>query len=58
MMMHHHTKFGLDGLNCLKDITQTFTDSMVLNLHCHLDLEHSKAIFSQDTPPYDDVSSC
>ena len=46
MMMHHHTKF--DRSEILSG--QTFTE--VQNLHCDLDLEYSKATFSQDTPPY------
>ncbi len=44
MMMHHHTKF--DWSEILSG--QTFTE--VQNLHCDLDLEYSKATFSQDTP--------
>ena len=44
MMMHHHTKF--DRSEILS--RQTFTG--VHNLHCNLDLEYSKATFSQDTP--------
>ena len=47
MMMHHHTKF--DRSEILSG--QTFTE--VQNLHCDLDLEYSKATFSQDTPPYE-----
>ena len=47
MMMHHHTKF--DRLEILSG--QTFTEAQ--NLHCDLDLEYSKAIFSQDTPAYE-----
>ena len=43
MMIHHHTKF--DRSEILSG--QTFTE--VQNLHCHLDLEYSKATFSQDT---------
>ena len=41
MMMHHHTKF--DWSEILSG--QTFTE--VQNLHCDLDLEYSKATFSQ-----------
>ena len=44
MMMHHHTKF--DWSQILS--RQTFTE--VHNLHCDLDLEYSKATFSQGTP--------
>ena len=44
MMMHHYTKF--DWSEILS--RQTFTE--VQNLHCDLDLEYSKATFSQDTP--------
>ena len=44
MMMHHHTKF--DQSKILS--RQTFTE--VQNLYCDLDLEYSKATFSQDTP--------
>ena len=44
MMMHHHTKF--DRSQILSG--QIFTE--VQNLHCDLDLEYSKATFSQDTP--------
>ena len=44
MMMHHHTKF--DWSEILSG--QTFTE--VQNLHCDLDLEYSKATFSEDTP--------
>ena len=47
MMMHHHTKF--DWSEILSG--QTFTE--VQNLHCNLDLEYSKATFSQDTPAYE-----
>ena len=47
MMMHHHTKF--DRSEILSG--QTFTE--VQNLHCDLDLEYSKATFSQDTPAYE-----
>ncbi len=43
MMMHHHTKFDHS------DIVQ--------NLHCDLDLEYSKATFSQDTPAYEHALS-
>ena len=34
---------------------QTFTE--VQNLHCDLDLEYSKATFSQDTPAYEHAPS-
>ena len=47
MMMHHHTKF--DQSEILS--RQTFTE--VQNLHCDIDLEYSKATFSQDTPAYE-----
>ena len=46
-IMHHHTKF--DPSEILS--SQTFTE--VQNLHCDLDLEYSKATFSQDTPAYE-----
>ena len=46
-MMHHHTIF--DRSETLSG--QTFTE--VQNLHCDLDLEYSKATFSQDTPAYE-----
>ena len=46
MMMHHHIKF--DQSEILSG--QTFTE--VQNLHYDLDLEYSKATFSQDTPAY------
>ena len=46
-IMHHHTKF--DRSEILSG--QTFTE--VQNLHCDLDLEYSKATFSQDTPAYE-----
>ena len=46
MMMHHHTKF--DRSEILSG--QTFTE--VQNLQYDLDLEYSKAAFSQDTPAY------
>ena len=51
MMMHHHTKF--DGSEILS--RQTFAE--VQNLHCYLDLEYSKATFSQDTPAYEHALS-
>ena len=51
MMMHHHTKF--DRSEILSG--QTFTE--VQNLHCDLDLEYSKATFSQDTPAYEHALS-
>ena len=51
MMMHHHTKFDLPEILS----GQTFTE--VQNLHCDLDLEYSKATFSQDTPAYDHALS-
>ena len=44
MVMHHTTKF--DRSEILSG--QTFTE--VQNLHCDLDLEYSKATFSQDIP--------
>ena len=44
MMMHQHTKF--DRSEILSG--QTFTE--VQNLHYDLDLDYSKATFSQDTP--------
>ena len=50
-MMHHHTKF--DRSEILSG--QTFTE--VQNLHCDLDLEYSKATFSQDTPAYEHAPS-
>ena len=51
MMMHRHTKF--DRSEILSG--QTFTE--VQNLHCDLDLEYSKATFSQDTPAYEHALS-
>ena len=51
MMTHHHTKF--DRSEILSG--QTFTK--VQNLHCDLDLEYSKATFSQDTPAYEHALS-
>ena len=51
MMMHHHTKF--DRSEILSG--QTFTE--VQNLHWDLDLEYSKATFSQDTPAYEHALS-
>ena len=51
MMMHHHTQF--DRSEILSG--QTFTE--VQNLHCDLDLEYSKATFSQDTPVYEHALS-
>ena len=42
MMIHHHAEF--DRSEILS--RQTFTE--VQNLHCDLDLEYSKATFSQD----------
>ena len=51
MMMHHHTKF--DRTEIL--FGQTFTK--VRNHHCDLDLEYSKATFSQDTPAYEHALS-
>ena len=51
MMMHHRTK--LDRSEILSG--QTFTE--VQNLHCDLDLEYSKATFSQDTPAYEHALS-
>ena len=50
-MMHLHTNF--DRSEILSG--QTFTD--VQNLHCELDLEYSKATFSQDTPAYEHALS-
>ena len=50
-MMYHHTKF--DRSEILS--RQTFTE--VQNLHCDLDLEYSKATFSQDTPAYEHALS-
>ena len=50
-MMHHHTKF--DQSEILSG--QTFAE--VQNLHCDLDLEYSKATFSQDTPAYEHALS-
>ena len=44
LIIHHHTKF--DRSEILSG--QTFTE--VQNLHCDLDLEYSKATFSQDIP--------
>ena len=51
MMMHHHTKF--DWSEILS--RQIFTE--VQNLHCDLDLEYSKATFSQGTPAYEHALS-
>ena len=51
MMMYHHTKF--DRSEILSKLT--FTE--VQNLHCDLDLEYSKATFSQDTPAYEHAPS-
>ena len=51
MMMHHLTKF--DWSEILS--RQTFAE--VQNLHCDLDLEYSKATFSQDTPAYEHALS-
>ena len=51
IMMHHHTKFGRSEILS----GQTFTE--VQNLHCDLDLEYSKAIFSQDIPAYEHALS-
>ena len=53
MVMHHHTKF--DRSEILSG--QTFTE--VQNLHCDLDLDldYSKATFSQDTPAYEHALS-
>ena len=51
MMIHHHTKF--DWLEILSG--QTVTE--VQNLHCDLDLEYSKANFSQNTPAYEHALS-
>ena len=51
MMMNHHTKF--DQSEMLS--RQTFTEDQ--NLHCDLDLEYSKATFSQDTPAYEHALS-
>ena len=50
-MMHHHAKF--DRLEIFSG--QTFTE--VQNLYCDLDLEYSKANFSQDTPAYEHALS-
>ena len=51
MLMHHHTKF--DRSEILSG--QTLTE--VQNLHCDLDLDYSKATFSQDTPAYEHALS-
>ena len=51
MMMHHRTKF--DRREILSG--QTFIE--VQNLHCDLDLEYSKATFSEDTPAYEHALS-
>ena len=51
MMIHHHTKFDRSEIL----YGQIFTE--VQNLHCDLDLEYSKAIFSQDTPAYEHALS-
>ena len=51
MIMHHHTKFDRS------EILSGKTFSEVQNLHCDLDLEYSKAIFSQDTPAYEHALS-
>ena len=51
MMMHHHTKFDRSEILTRKTFTQ------VQNLHCDLDLEYSKATFSQDTPAYEHALS-
>ena len=47
MMMHHHIKFIRSEI--LSE--QAFT--AVINLHCDLYLEYSKAIYPQDTPAYE-----
>ena len=46
MMMHHHTELNRS------DILSGQTFAEVQNLHCDLDLEYSKATFSQVTPAY------
>ena len=51
MMMHHHTKFDRSEILSGK----TFIE--IQNLHCDLDLEYSKATFSQDTPAYEQALS-
>ena len=51
MMMHHRTKF--DRSEILSG--QTFIE--VQDLHYELDLEYSKATFSQDTPAYEHALS-
>ena len=51
MMRDHHTQF--DQSEILS--RQTFTE--VQNPHCDLDLEYSKATFSQDTPAYEHALS-
>ena len=51
MMIHHHNKF--DQSEILS--RQTFIE--VQNLHCDLDLEYSKATFSQDIPAYEQALS-
>ena len=53
MTMHHHTKFDRSEIL----YGQTYTG--VQNLHCDLDLdlEYSKATFSQDTPAYEHALS-
>ena len=49
--MHHHTKF--DRSEILSG--QTFIE--VQNRRCDLDLEYSKATFSQDTPDHEHALS-
>ena len=50
-MIHHHTKFDQSEILFVQTLTE------VQNLHCELDLEYSKATFSQDTPAYEHALS-
>ena len=51
IMIHHHTKFDQSEILFVQTLTE------VQNLHCELDLEYSKATFSQDTPAYEHALS-
>ena len=56
MMMHHHTVWLQKGF-LVQKISSGQTFNQAMNLHCDLDLDHSEAMFPQNSPAYDAVPS-
>ena len=52
MMMHHHTVWLQKGF-LVQKLSSGQTFNQAINLHS--DLDHTEAMFSQNSPPYDAV---